>query len=130
MAGRDDSALFTGSNSGSLVAPRANKLREQRQLDKEARLELSQKLYPASEIIFDILKHEKELVTLEIASMPITVSTTEENVKEVLMSLQRSLRMINRLHKKFERALAQPQLTAEEIDAILDDFEDDDEPQA
>jgi hypothetical protein len=130
MAGRDDSALFTGANSGSLIAPRANKLQEQRKLDKDARLELSQKLYPASEIIFDILEHEKKLVTLEIASMPITVSTTEENVKEVLMSLQRSLRMINRLHKKFERALAQPQLSAEEIDAILDGFEDDDEPQA
>lgn len=128
MGGRDDSALFTGSNGQTnLVSPRGVKVKQKQAMDKEQRLELQNRLFPAAEIIFAMLDYEEQLVTAEIANMPITVTTTEENVKEVLMHHQRNLRMIKRLRKKFERALAQPKLTPEEIDAALEGFEDDDE---
>lgn len=128
--GRNDGVLVTGQNSGSLVAPRAAKIQEKRALDKEQRLELQSKLYPASEIIFTILDYEKALVTSEIANLPIGVETSNENVKEVLMAYQRNLRMIKRLHKKFERALAAPQLTAEEVTEMLKGFEDEDDDES
>lgn len=102
---RDDSVLYSGATSASFTTPKAQQIKDKKQEAKEKRQEISHKLKPSAEIINAILDTEKILVTQELANLPLNVSTTEDNVKELLMAFQRNLVFIERVRNKINLAL-------------------------
>ncbi len=102
---RDDSLLYSGSNSSSFASPKLRALEDKRQQDKDNRKEIGQKLRPSAEIVNAIIDREKELVIKELANLPINVATTKENVKELLMAYQRNLVFIEHVRTSINIAL-------------------------
>lgn len=102
---RDDSILYSGSTSASFTSPRAKEVKDKQEEAKEQRREAGHKLKPSAEIINAILDAEKTLIVQELANLPLNVSTTEENIKELLMALQRHLLFIDRVRNKITIAL-------------------------
>lgn len=102
---RNDSVLYTGATSASFSSPRAEELKAKRELKQQQRRDSQQRLKPSAEVINAILDQEKVLITKELANLPLNVSTTEENVKELLMTFQRNLQFIDRVKTKVNLAL-------------------------
>lgn len=102
---RNDGSLYTGATSRSFTAPKSDELQERRKAAKEKRLEAAHKLKPSAEVINTILDAEKAMVTQELANLPLNVTTTEENVKELLMAYQRHLRFIDHVRNRINTAL-------------------------
>lgn len=102
---RNDSILYTATSSASLTTARTHEVREKKEATKQTRLDKQHKLKPSADIIGKILDGERALVIKEIADLPIKMETSEENVKEVLMALQRNLNFIDRMRTKVNLAL-------------------------
>jgi len=100
--GRNDSVLYTGMTSASFGTVRTNPIREAK---AEEKLERQQKLTPAAEVVAEVIAREKALVTQELANLPFSVSTSKENVKELLMAYQRNLVFIDRFQTQINNAL-------------------------
>jgi len=102
---RDDSLLYSGATSASFTTPKAKEVKTKRDEVKEKRREVRHQLKPSAEIINTILEEERLLVVQDLANLPMNVSTTEENVKELLMAFQRNLVFIDRVRSKLNLAL-------------------------
>lgn len=105
---RNDGNLYTGITSSSFVTPKTQQVTEKRDEKRERRLENSHKLKPAADLINTILDSEKAKVTQELANLPLNVTTTEENVKELLMAYQRNLHFIEHVRTRINNALKEP----------------------
>ena len=97
---RDDSLLYSGVSSASFKTVRT--IREKATEDK---LEKQTKLTPAAEVVAEVIQQERTKVTAELANLPLTVNTSKENVKELLMAYQRNLKFIDSFEIKMANAL-------------------------
>lgn len=102
---RDDSLLYTGATSASFSSPKEQSVKEKQALSKQERLDRRHKLKPSAEIINNILDGERALVIQDIASLPVDLNTSNQNVKEVLLAYQRNLLFIDRVRNKVNIAL-------------------------
>jgi uncharacterized protein (DUF4415 family) len=99
---RDDSILYTGASSASFATTREDPIRK---LRSEQKAERQTKLTPAAEVVAEVIASEKALITHELAQLPLNVSTTTEDVKQLLMAYQRNLRFIDNFQTKINNAL-------------------------
>ena len=99
---RNDASLYSGLTSNSFRTVKTNPVREAKSEEKKDR---QQKLTPATEIIIELLEKERKLVYDKLAKLPITIDTTEENVKSLLLSYQMNLAFIDRVENSLKNVM-------------------------
>jgi hypothetical protein len=97
---RDDSGLYTGLTSASLVSPKAEEIEERKKLDKQERTETRHKLRPAAEPVLALIdKHKKAVMYVE--NVAGGAGLTDREAGELL----RSQRAIYRFLLTFENEI-------------------------
>lgn len=99
---RNDSSLYSGASSTSFGTARTNPVRKELHETKEDK---RLKLTPAAEVIVSLIQEEKDKVTDQLRNLPMTIDTTEENVKSVLLAYQLNLRFIDSLQTKITNTM-------------------------
>ena len=84
---RNDSALFTGMNSSSIADTQRTRL-------KEAKGEKRAQLTPSAVVINEEIDKMRKEIFEQLAEIPITLDTREEDLKLEMRTLQRNLQFI------------------------------------
>ena len=82
---RNDSALYTGSTSASFTTPKAEEVKEQQRISRDARKERQHKLKPAAEPVMTIIEKHKAKV-LHINEFAVESMVTDEHFKAEVMA--------------------------------------------
>lgn len=99
---RNDSILYSGLTSKS--SGQAERAKREKELKLEAKQQKRTKLIPAVEVVLDELEKEKRRTQEELIGM-ITVDTTEQATKDIIVALNLYSESVTRLKNRLSNIM-------------------------